>query len=111
MISPGVARAAPLQRRTTILAPTGRTRPAVPPPIAAGQAAIFDSTGSAIVAVTSGPINPDSWTFNATSQSFSISGADVNFSGAGILNNASAGQTIAISNNIGEAVAGAGVQQ
>jgi autotransporter-associated beta strand protein len=80
------------------------------PPIAAGQSAIFDTTGSTTVTVTSGPIAPDSWTFTANSQSYSISGAAVNFSlagaGGGIIDNASSGQTISISNNIG----GVGVQ-
>ena len=63
-----------------------------------------------LVTVTSGPIAPDSWTFTANSQSYSISGAAVNFSlagaGGGIIDNASSGQTISISNNIG----GVGVQ-
>jgi autotransporter-associated beta strand protein len=80
------------------------------PPIAAGQSAIFDSTGSTTVTVTSGPIAPDSWTFTANSQSYSISGAAVNFSlagaGGGVIDNANFGQTISIGNNIG----GAGVQ-
>jgi autotransporter-associated beta strand protein len=67
------------------------------PPIAAGQSAAFDATGSSAVTVTSGPIAPDAWTFNAASQSYAISGAAVNF-GTGLTNNASAGQTISISN-------------
>src|SRR6202043_2603989 len=61
------------------------------------------------VDVTAGPIAPDSWTFTAASQSYTISGADVNFSlpgaSGGIINNAT-GQTISIANNIG----GTGVQ-
>ena len=64
--------------------------------------------------MTAGPIIPDSWTFNANAQSYTISGADVNFSLAGatggIIDNANAGQTITISNNIGESVAGVAVQ-
>ena len=84
--------------------------PVSAPPIAAGQSAIFDTTGSTTVTVTSGPIAPDSWTFTANSQSYSISGAAVNFSlagaGGGIIDNASSGRTISISNNIG----GVGVQ-
>ena len=40
------------------------------PPVSAGQSAIFNSTGSCTVVVTSGPISPDSWTFNANSKSF-----------------------------------------
>jgi autotransporter-associated beta strand protein len=84
-------------------------------PIAAGNAAVFDTTGSASVTVTAGPIIPDSWTFNATSQFYGITGADVNFSlagaGGGIIDNANSGQTISISNNIGESVAGVQLQQ
>ena len=57
--------------------------PAGAPPVAAGQSAMFDATGSATVVVTAGPIAPDSWTFNANSQSYTISGAAVNFSLAG----------------------------
>jgi autotransporter-associated beta strand protein len=79
--------------------------PAGAPPVAAGQSATFDATGSASVVVTAGPITPNSWTFNATSQSYTITGQAVNF-GAGLTNNANAGQTISISNNLG----GAGVQ-
>jgi autotransporter-associated beta strand protein len=85
-------------------------------PIAAGNAAIFDTTGSASVTVTAGPIIPNSWTFNATSQSYTITGADVNFSLAGpsggiINNNDDPAQTVSIANNIGESVAGVQVQQ
>ena len=89
--------------------------PAGAPPVAAGQSAIFDATGSAAVTVTAGPIAPDTWTFNAASQDYVIDGAPVNFStagaGGGIINNANAGQAISISNNIGETVAGVQVQQ
>jgi autotransporter-associated beta strand protein len=85
--------------------------PAGAPPVNPAQFAIFDSTGSSNIVVTSGPINPGDWLFNPASQSFSISGADVNFVGSGITNNASAGQTITISNNIGEAVFTTGVHQ
>ncbi len=76
--------------------------PAGAPPVAAGQSATFDATGSASVVVTAGPITPNSWTFNATSQSYTITGQAVNF-GAGLTNNANAGQTISISNNLGGA--------
>jgi len=80
--------------------------PAGAPPVAAGQSAVFDATGTASVAVTAGPITPDSWTFNANSQSYTASGAAVNFgTTAGLVNNASAGQTISISNNLGGAAA------
>src|SRR5665213_1916501 len=88
--------------------------PAGAPPVIAGQSAIFDTTGSATVVVTSSPVAPGSWTFNATSQSFLISGAAVNFSQAGssggIIDNANSGQSITIANNIGETVAGTQVQ-
>jgi autotransporter-associated beta strand protein len=84
------------------------------PPVTAGQSAIFDATGSGTVVVTAGPIAPDSWTFNATSQFYSISGAPVNFTLAGasggIINNANF-QIIAIANKIGESIAGVQVQQ
>lgn len=89
--------------------------PAGAPAVAAGQSAIFDATGSAAVTVTAGPIAPATWTFNAASQDYVIDGAAVNFStagaGGGIINNANAGQSISISNNIGETVAGVQVQQ
>ena len=89
--------------------------PAGAPPVTAGQSAVFDATGSATVNVTAGPITPGSWTFNANSQSYVISGAAVNFgvagAGGGIIDNASSAQTISIANNIGEAVAGVQVQQ
>ena len=78
-------------------------------PIAAGQSAVFDTGGSDTVNV-SAAIAPDSWTFNATAKSFSISGVAVTFNGGGgIRNNANAGQFIGILNNIGGA--GVGVQQ
>jgi autotransporter-associated beta strand protein len=80
--------------------------PAGAPPLAAGQSAVFDATGTASVVMTAGPIAPDSWTFNANSQSYSVSGAAVNFgTTAGLVNNASAGQTISIANNLGGAAA------
>src|SRR4051794_25219969 len=79
-------------------------------PIAAGQSAIFDATGKSTVNVGPGAIAPDSWTFNANSQSYTITGAAVNFSATGgIFNNANAGQTISIDNNLGGA--GAQLQQ
>ncbi len=89
--------------------------PAGAPPVAAGQSVVFDTTGTTSVVVTAGPVAPNSWTFNATSQSYAISGAAVNFSLAGvsggIINNANSGQAISISNNIGESVAGVQGQQ
>jgi hypothetical protein len=73
--------------------------PAGAPPIAAGQSAIFDATGTSSVVVTGAPIAPDSWTFNANSQPYTVSGSAVNF-GTGVTNNASAGQSFSISNNM-----------
>jgi len=81
-----------------------------PPPVAAGQRAVFDAAGSQTV-VVSGLVNPDSWTFNANSQSYSISGGAVGFSNGGIVNSANAGQTITISTAIGDNGAPASVQQ
>jgi fibronectin-binding autotransporter adhesin len=82
-------------------------------PLVAGQSAVFGADGNSTVTVGAGAIAPDSWTFNANSQSYTITGADVNFSLAGasggIINNA--GQAITISNNIGESAAGVQLQQ
>jgi autotransporter-associated beta strand protein len=83
--------------------------PAGAPPVAAGQSAVFGATGTATVAVTAGPITPNSWTFNANSLSYTVSGQAVNFNTTGLTNNASAGQTISISNNLGGS--GAQLQQ
>jgi autotransporter-associated beta strand protein len=83
--------------------------PAGAPPVNAGQSAAFDAIGSASVVVTAGPITPNSWTFNANSQSYTITGQAINFNTTGLTNNASAGQTISISNNLGGS--GAQLQQ
>ncbi|WP_246801397.1 autotransporter outer membrane beta-barrel domain-containing protein [Bradyrhizobium genosp. L] len=89
--------------------------PAAAPPVAAGQTAIFADTGSATVTLASGIGGPDSWTFTANAQSYNISGLNVNFNLAGptggLVDNANAGQTITISSNINESVAGVMVQQ
>ena len=83
--------------------------PAGAPPIAGGQSAQFANTGTASVAVTAGPVTPDSWTFNANSQSYTVTGAAVNFgTTTGLVNNATAG-SISIVNNLGGA--GAQLQQ
>jgi autotransporter-associated beta strand protein len=88
--------------------------PAGAPPVTPGQSAVFDVLGSASVAVTSGPITPGSWTFNANAQSYTITGAALNFSQAGsaggIIDNTNASQTITIANSIGESVPGVQVQ-
>ena len=84
--------------------------PAGAPPVAAGASAIFGTTGSTTVTVTTGPTAPASWNFTAASQPYLISGAAVNFSvagaGGGIIDNANSGQSIEIFNKIG----GSGVQ-
>ena len=83
--------------------------PAGAPPVTGGQSAVFGNAGSSTVTVTAGAGTPDSWTFNANSQSYTITGQAVSFSLTGVTNNASAGQTISISNNLGGS--GAQVQQ
>jgi autotransporter-associated beta strand protein len=89
--------------------------PPIGAPVAAGASAVFDASGSTTANVTSGSIAPNSWTFNSGAQPYTISGGAVNFSLAGplggIISNANLGQTISISNNIGESVAGVQVQQ
>jgi hypothetical protein len=82
---------------------------APPPPVNAGQDAVFSSTGNLAVFTGGLPIAPGSWTFDATSQAFTVSGADVNFNGAGLVNSASAGTVINIYNNMtGTALSQAG---
>lgn len=90
---------------------TNWSTPGSAPPVTAGQLALFSTLGSATVIVTASPTLPASWTFDANSQSYSISGANVGFSpvvNSGILNFANTGQTITISNNLSEAVFGVG---
>lgn len=69
--------------------------------------ASFTTTGSTTVNVSVGPISPGQWVFSSNSQSYTFSGVDVNFgdlsgSMSGIVNNANAGQTIIIGNNIND---------
>jgi autotransporter-associated beta strand protein len=82
-------------------------------PTTSGQSASFGAGGSTSVIVGS-TIAPSAWNFTSSAQSFNISGGAVNFSKAGpaggIIDNASSGQTITISNNIGESTAGVQVQ-
>ena len=68
-------------------------------PIAMPQTARFGATGNTLVKVTGSSITPDSWTFNANSKSYVVTGSDIGF-GINLTNNASAGQTISISNNM-----------
>jgi len=81
-------------------------------PATAGQSAIFGTTGSTAVNVSSA-VAPDSWTFTANSQGYTFTGSTVTFSktgaGGGLIDNANSGQTITIGNNIGGS--GAQVQQ
>ena len=63
--------------------------PAGAPPVTGGQSAVFGNAGSSTVTVTAGAGTPDSWTFNANSQSYTITGQAVSFSLTGVTNNAS----------------------
>ena len=88
---------------TTTLYNTGTNwsnPPTGAPPISAGQSAIFGATGNATVSLGSA-IAPDSWTFSAASQSYTITGSIINFDLSGVANNASAGQAISININAG----------
>jgi uncharacterized protein with beta-barrel porin domain len=70
-------------------------------PIASGQSARFGAFGNTSVKVNPGPITPDSWTFNANSKSFIVTGGAVHFGNvAKLTNNADNGQAISISNNM-----------
>ena len=73
--------------------------PAGAPPVAGGQSAFFGDTGSATVTVGPGPYTPDSWTFGANAQDYTISGGAINFR-TGLTSNASAGQAISIGNQM-----------
>ncbi len=86
--------------------------PAGAPPVTNGQSALFDATGMTTVNVTSA-VTPFSWTFMPTSQSYTVSGSAINFRSEpfGIFNLANSGQTISISNDIGESPAGVNVKQ
>ncbi len=70
-------------------------------PTSAGTSAVFANTGQGTVNV-SAPVTADSWTFATNAQSYAITGALVTFNtGAGLISNASAGQTISIDNSLG----------
>jgi uncharacterized protein with beta-barrel porin domain len=70
-------------------------------PTASGQSARFGASGNTLVKVNPGPVTPDSWTFNANSKSYIVTGGAVHFGNAATLtNNANAGQAISISNNM-----------
>ena len=99
--------------------PTNWSNPAVAPPFLPTQSAVFGAGGSSAVVVdlSHSPVfpvpifQPDSWTFSANAQSvYSISGDAIAFNVAGptggIINNANAGQTITIANNINDGFSG-----
>src|ERR1700685_3321064 len=91
---------------------TNWSHPPAGAPIAAGKSAIFDTTGSSAFTFGAGGITPGSRSLNANAQSYAIPGAAVNFSATGgLFNHANAGQTISISNALGESAAGAQLQQ
>jgi uncharacterized protein with beta-barrel porin domain len=76
-------------------------------PTASGSSAQFGngtggSGGTASTSVNvSAPVAPNSWTFLANSQSYTVTGSAVSFGNAATLtNNASAGQAISIANNM-----------
>lgn len=56
------------------------------PPAVVGDAGVFGAAGSTTIVVNAA-VAPDSWTFTAAAQSYSISGAAVTFGGAGVVNN------------------------
>jgi len=69
-------------------------------PTAPGTSATFANTGQSTVNV-SAAVNPDSWTFATNAQSYSITGSAVTFNtGAGLVDNANAGQSIGIANSL-----------
>jgi autotransporter-associated beta strand protein len=98
---------------------TNWSNPGIAPPFLPGQSAIFGATGSSTVVVDLShlPIpffQPDSWTFSADAQSvYSISGDAIAFGVAGpaggVINNANAGQTITIANNINDGFDGVSI--
>lgn len=70
-------------------------------PTASGQSALFGGSGNTSVKTGMGAITPDSWTFEANSKSYVVTGGTVHFGNAAKLtNNANAGQAISISNNM-----------
>ena len=79
-------------------------------PASAGNSAIFGAAGSATIVVNA-PVAPDSWTFNAAAQAYTITGAQVTFGGAGLI--ANTGNDISIANALagigGVTKTGAGV--
>src|SRR5882757_6329677 len=72
-------------------------------PTSFGQTAVFDSTGSAAVNVSS-PAAMEGLRFNVTSQSYVVTGAAITFPSSGastrLQNIANAGQAISIANDI-----------
>jgi autotransporter-associated beta strand protein len=89
---------------------TNWSAPPAGAPIFPTQSAIFGTSGSSTVTIGAGPMLPDSWTFTANSQSYTISGNPVDFSrsgsSGGLINNANSTQTITISANINDGIGG-----
>jgi autotransporter-associated beta strand protein len=69
-------------------------------PISSGQSAIFGNTGSTSVNVSSA-VSPDGWTFNSSSQSYTVTGSAVTISTATGIVDSAIGQVISIGNNLG----------
>jgi uncharacterized protein with beta-barrel porin domain len=70
-------------------------------PTASGQSALFGGSGNTSVKTGMGVITPDSWTFEANSKSYVVTGGAVHFGNAAQLtNNANVGQAISIINNL-----------
>ena len=69
-------------------------------PTAPGTSATFANTGQSTVNV-SAAVNPNSWTFATNAQSYAITGSAATFNtGAGLVDNANAGQSIGIANSL-----------
>ena len=69
-------------------------------PASPGTSAVFANFGPGSVSV-SAAVNPNSWTFATNAQSYAITGAIVTFNtGAGLIDNANAGQSISIDNSL-----------
>ena len=71
---------------------------------------MFANTGQAAVNI-SAPVTTGSWTFATNAQSYAITGALVTFNtGAGLIDNANAGQSISIANILANPIGGSDAQ-
>jgi autotransporter-associated beta strand protein len=69
-------------------------------PVLPATSAVFANTGSSTVDLSAAAA-PGSWTFAPNAQSYTITGGIVTFNtGAGLIDNANAGQTISIANSL-----------